>query len=905
MTEREVAAVLKRYAKKHKFMIVEDIYENVCYEHLFPQGSIVIGWDGEKRETVQFLASTACTVNPPEEIFQLHNLKKVHIYANGQDLSWLGRLEGIECMEIYNWSDERLPDSWACSDTMKSLYLETCKGTVPNQLQCFRNLTQIGLDSFNNAVLDLPEWLGSFTKLKKVSLKRCQIRSIPYSLVQLRLPFHIKGSHRDGILLNGAELKEENIELFTQPQKEIDAYYRRYHALHAGDKIEKVRECKVIFLGDGSVGKTSLIDRITCPEKTFSTGTLPTDGVKMVKWKTEIEGEEFTIRFLDFGGQEIMHSMHRCFLTTHTVYVVVCDSRDDAEVDISAARWVETVNTFAEGSPVIVALNKADLNPSAAVNEVALKSRNPNIVRILNTSALTELNLEVLKEEILRYAPSCVENYRSSADWLGVKRELEDMMSPEVHYITDQQYRDICKNHGIENESMLQDMLTWFKELGVAYSYDPDEKDNSVQGIRVLDPEWLTNGIYRLILRTPQGGFLNIVEIEEDMAVSYPGDIKEYEYTKNETQFVLYVMRKFEISHPLNDGTEMIPAKMEKTPPHLINEFPVKGSVHLRWSGHYLPNNLVHRFIIRRHEDLLDRAHPDYCVWRTGGWFRCQTGNADALVQMDDRYLDIYVNSMTAGKESLGQVVHLSKSSPVIVDFTDSHRRYLGELRAEIKSILASMNLKVAEMICYTIDGTEGQVQYEDAMLHYLQHREIFIPGCKAWTNPENLLKTTYPNLEEEAEEYRMTESYHTETVSAMSRYSSGHRNLKGLRRFSTKDTAVSSLRGIVNLLMHTAWGLMSVVSAGIVSWALVASANASKYGESLLELAYTLGGLSALVLFTGLIGFAMSFFWLNGRMRRIYGVACCSPIEKRAWIDAQAAARRDSGKNIEGQLWK
>ena len=44
---------------------------------------------------------------------------------------------------------------------------------------------------------------------------------------------------------------------------------------------ETINECKVIFLGDGATGKSSLIERIV--NGGFKEGSLPTDGVKMIK----------------------------------------------------------------------------------------------------------------------------------------------------------------------------------------------------------------------------------------------------------------------------------------------------------------------------------------------------------------------------------------------------------------------------------------------------------------------------------------------------------------------------------------------------------------------------------------------------------------------------------------------
>ena len=128
---------------------------------------------------------------------------------------------------------------------------------------------------------------------------------------------------------------------------------------------------------------------------------------------TTMNGMPFILRFLDFGGQEIMHSMHRCFLTAHTVYVIVCESRDDPEIDGVAARWLETVKAFAPDCPVILALNKCDLNPNVSVNERDLWERNPRLKCVLKTSAAVKpgetFGVNSLLAEIMAEVPIAIQ----------------------------------------------------------------------------------------------------------------------------------------------------------------------------------------------------------------------------------------------------------------------------------------------------------------------------------------------------------------------------------------------------------------------------------------------------------------------------------------------------------------
>ena len=74
--------------------------------------------------------------------------------------------------------------------------------------------------------------------------------------------------------LTKVSLDEGDLSLFAQPREVIEAYYQGQ---------TQIKECKVIFLGDGGAGKTALIKRIT--NGTFTPGTPPTDGIETTKKK--------------------------------------------------------------------------------------------------------------------------------------------------------------------------------------------------------------------------------------------------------------------------------------------------------------------------------------------------------------------------------------------------------------------------------------------------------------------------------------------------------------------------------------------------------------------------------------------------------------------------------------------
>lgn len=89
-----------------------------------------------------------------------------------------------------------------------------------------------------------------------------------------------------------------------------------------------INEAKLILVGYGGVGKTTLVNRLVRdefhPDKRDVTW-----GVEITPWETDLPyGGRVTLRTWDFGGQEIMHATHQFFFTQNTIYMLVLEGRN-------------------------------------------------------------------------------------------------------------------------------------------------------------------------------------------------------------------------------------------------------------------------------------------------------------------------------------------------------------------------------------------------------------------------------------------------------------------------------------------------------------------------------------------------------------------------------------------------
>ena len=724
-TDRAVVNEIRRYAEEHGATVSE--FEWTGNDDVPDNENFVVGWDED------FVVFFACTgqegsIVPPDTLGKLGHLHTVWTARSYHaDLSWLGELERLTEIRIVAMpeKEEWFPASWHCASTLQNLYLNYEKDFITYIPESIRELKAMREVELRNEIffnLSLPDWLGDFPKLER--LKLCgSFTSIPYSVVRTWLPFTEDRHAERGIILKDVILMEQDVSMFLNNDRTlIEAYYRGEQA----GETEAILECKVIFLGDGGAGKSSLISRIM--NNTFQLGEFPTtQGVRVIPWKTELDGKPFLVRFMDFGGQEIMHSMHRCFLSNHTVYVVVCSVRNDTNLNADAVRWLEQVNSYASGCPVILALNKADENPGICVNETALKERYPGLRKVLKTSAAANPGEEFfagrLDDAIMECASSCAQALRGNKGMLAVKRALENMKEP---YITADEYRKICRDNGVKELELQRSLLDWFRNLGVAYSYRQKEQDLRLESLRVLEPVWLTNGIYRLILRTEKegkNGVLSHEHIREILASPFKGDAREdVVYSPDETDFILHVMRMFKISHKAKEGWELIPMLMqEETPP--TAKASKKGALRLRWEGAFLPNNLIHRLMIQKFEELDFR-----CMWRTGARFKAKSGGCTALAELtDDKSLDVYVTGGSA----------------------DDRREYMRSFQDKAEEILNDLNLLNAtkKYLCCIVNGKEGKILYKTVEFAWEHGDEkILIQDILEYASPEELLQTVDPD---------------------------------------------------------------------------------------------------------------------------------------------------------------
>ncbi len=119
---------------------------------------------------------------------------------------------------------------------------------------------------------------------------------------------------------------------------------------------------KITVVGDGQVGKTSLIKRFT--QSTFEQDYVKTLGAQFSKYVREIEGDETRLIFWDIAGQDDFLFLRPSFYKESSAAIIVY-SLEENELGKRSfdhiINWYDSIKKFCGIIPIILFANKVDL----------------------------------------------------------------------------------------------------------------------------------------------------------------------------------------------------------------------------------------------------------------------------------------------------------------------------------------------------------------------------------------------------------------------------------------------------------------------------------------------------------------------------------------------------------------
>ena len=625
----------------------------------------------------------------PAGIGKLTNLTRLYLYNNRLTSvpKELGRLKNLTILHLSGNQLTSIPKELGQLTNLRTLYLDKNKLTsVPKELGQLTNLQTLYLDE--NKLTSVPKELGQLKRLAKLNLSWNKLRLLTKEMVDLGLEIKWEGKpYEGGIFLEGNPLESPPIEIVKKGTEAVREYFKSLEV-----EEHALNEVKVLLVGNGGAGKTSLVKRLT--KNIFNEDEPKTHGVNIDEWAIEAEGETIKAHLWDYGGQGIMQATHRVFFSTRSIYILVLNAREEPDPE----DWLMNIKSLGGQSPVMVVINKTDVH-DYRLNEKYLLEKYPTIKGFHHISCKTGDGLEAFFEELKEKLPDVeMTKMKWGKDWLAVKERLEGL---EEDYISYEEYEDICRQQDVREEGQQKTLIEFLHDLGVVLHF----KEFSLEHMKILNPEWITEGIYKIInskvLKEKKGvldkrSLSYILNKEEFEGDDYEKGLRRTKYKKQEQIYVIDLMREFELCYePYGGDGVFVPDLFEEKEPDF--DFDYENCIRFYFEYEYLPGPVMPRFIVQRHGDIEGDLR-----WRTGVVLRDEKLKSRALVRADKRQrsIFIYVN----GQQKRDYLAVIRKT---ILDINNSFQKLI------IKECIPlpnqeKMAVEYAELIGYYLAGEEN-----------------------------------------------------------------------------------------------------------------------------------------------------------------------------------------------------
>src|SRR5271165_6093836 len=616
----------------------------------------------------------------PESIGQLSQLQVLDLSNNQLNTlpESIGRLSGLWRLSLSNNRLNTLPESIGQLSQLQELYLlDNQLSALPESIGQLSRLQELYLS--RNQLSALPESIGRLSGLQELNLSRNQLSALPESIGQLSQlqVLHLSNNQLSALPESigqlsqlqklhlhgnpGLSLPDEvlgpTMEEFFGPQKRSPKPPREildYYFATRGVKGRALREAKLIVVGRGGAGKTSLIKRLK--GEPFDPREAETHGINIRELELACADGPVHARVWDFGGQHVLHAMHEFFLTARSLYLLVLGERDDmAERD--AAYWLQLIRNYAGPAPVVVALNKSG-GRAREMDRRTLEEKYGPILAWVPTecseSDPRKSGIDALCAALTKATDGMEEvRRRFPAKWFEIKKWLGSMKDSYINYNT---YAARCAELGESDPAKQEELAAWLHDLGVALNYGRDPR---LRDTTVLRPDWLANGIYAILrandTRHEKPLAREGIITPESLGRIYSGAEKlqmlnAKDYPQEKWPFVLRLMSLFQLSFPLDeDGQrQLVPALLPVEEPSAATEPDGAGRVRLRYEFNVVPAPLVPRLLVRTFGLIKNALH-----WRRGALLRYGPATAKVWATQDERWVYATISGSQETRDDL------------------------------------------------------------------------------------------------------------------------------------------------------------------------------------------------------------------------------------------------------------
>jgi GTPase SAR1 family protein len=563
----------------------------------------------------------------PPEIGDLRALRNLDLEGNCLTSlpREIGQLRNLEQLDLRNNSLKSLPKEIANLANLRRLYLR------------------------GNQLKELPPELGRLTSLQKLELDDNQISNLPRELVPLL-------GGRTAITLAGNPLVDPLPELLARGAPALAAFL-----MSLEDAVPQY-EAKVLVVGEGNVGKTSLVAAVK--HEPFIENRETTHGleVHVIELSHPHLDVPMSVRSWDFGGQEVYRITHQFFFSRRALYVLVWNPRDGQEQD-EVGGWLRRIRlrVGTKARALLVATHGNERQPE--LDYESLVEQFPGMLAgAYRIDSKTGSGIKELREAVAREASALPQmGTMLSSRWIAARDEILGRYREEPQ-ISRTEFEEHCERNGLQRDETTT-LLELLHDLGYVIHYGDDD---GLRDIVVLNAEWLTKAIGHVLEDKPTRDALGVLDHQRLLEIW--GRDGAVGYSPEHYPYFLRLMEKFDVCYRLDDlphhslVAQLVPRSRPALPWSFIH--PIRADLRAATLAVTLGESApgLISWLTVRHHNASTKMH-----WRTGVFLRHPTAayRSEALIELvnEKRLIvqvrgpspDLYINVL---RDSIEHLLH-------------------------------------------------------------------------------------------------------------------------------------------------------------------------------------------------------------------------------------------------------
>ncbi|MEQ8438234.1 MAG: COR domain-containing protein [Ilumatobacter fluminis] len=475
-----------------------------------------------------------------------------------------------------------------------------------------------GLDLSRNLLVGLPEEVRLLRALSSLDLTDNDLEALPLGLAEL--------SQLSSIFLDGNDRLPDIFKesAFNGPQDLLDFV----RALGSSPDISN--QGKALVVGEGAVGKTSLISAITGGD--FIANRPTTHGIELSTTENSNGGPSVDrLTFWDFGGQEVYRVTHPFFFSRDAIYVVAWRPREGME-QAGLEFWLEAIRhrVGTQHCAVLLVSTWADEGRGSRLDlELLENTYYPAIVGFVQVDSASGRGIADLKSALFRQLRK-LPHYGDPVPtaWAQLRRRL-----PRVSegFLLLGEYEALAGSFGLD-PSAARSCARLLNTLGDLLYFD---ETDGLAPVIVTDPEILTRAVSHVLEDEgvqASGGLVSLSRLRE----IWEGHMEEVRSNPDVVGVLVNLLRRFdvgiEVRLPDTDAlllSDMLPFVRPLDLPWEAGDAPISGERELRLDIRCdtAPIGLVPWLIVRNFRMVVGSP------WRNGAVFGRPQHGASAIVE--------------------------------------------------------------------------------------------------------------------------------------------------------------------------------------------------------------------------------------------------------------------------------